>query len=128
MYFLGYGDIFPTTNNGRFFYMVFSVVGIPLVVSVLTACGSIIKAVNMRFFRFLNKCCFKEKPVVNFYSLSFKIVAFYFWNSQILPLWFFLSMHFVCMKNFNFFCFFFFQPMRVTNWLLFSKKNKWSIN
>ena len=67
LHFTGYGDIFPTTNNGRLFYMVFSIVGIPLVVSVLTACGSIIKAVNMRFFRFLNNCCFKDKPAVKFY-------------------------------------------------------------
>ena len=85
IYDLGYGDIYPTTNNGRFFYMIFSLVGIPLVVSVLTACGSIIKAVNKRFFRVLNKCCFDEKPVVSvtyiipgeFFSMPLYLVCIY---------------------------------------------------
>eukprot|EP00111_Clytia_hemisphaerica_P003038 TCONS_00008633-protein len=62
---IGYGDVSPKTDNGRFFYMIFSLFGIPLVVSVLTACGGIIKAINKRFFKFLNRCCFKEKPVIS---------------------------------------------------------------
>lgn len=67
---IGYGDIAPTSEYGRLFYICFSVVGIPLMMILLASCGDIMTLVNKKMFGFFNKCLCKKKKLVSEELLS----------------------------------------------------------
>ena len=52
---IGYGDVYPKTQNGKIFYCCFSVVGIILMMSLLKSCGAIITSINKRFNKFVRR-------------------------------------------------------------------------
>ena len=63
-FFVGYGDVYPVTNNGKFFYVVYSIIAIPLMIGLLASCGDIITGVNKKLFGIINNwVCRKKKWV-----------------------------------------------------------------
>ena len=77
---IGYGDIYPQTQNGKIFYCCFSIVGIILMMSLLSSCGVIMSSINKRFYRAMRKLCpwLKEwsEEFLSFFSLHILFVLY----------------------------------------------------
>lgn len=52
---IGYGHVYPKTDEGKLFYITFSVIGIVLTMTLLRSCGKIIMAINKRFYMLIRR-------------------------------------------------------------------------
>ena len=52
---IGYGHIYPVTDQGKLFYIFFSIIGIALMMTLLRSCGSIITAFNCTLYQFARR-------------------------------------------------------------------------
>ena len=68
--FLGYGDISPKTDHGKLFYIGFSVVSIPLMMTLLVSCGDIMSIMNRKIFGLVQRCLFRKYKLVSFKPIS----------------------------------------------------------
>ena len=67
---LGYGDISPKTDHGKLFYIGFSVVSIPLMMTLLVSCGDIMSIMNRKIFGLVQRCLFRKYKLVSFKPIS----------------------------------------------------------
>ena len=81
---IGYGDVYPQTQNGKIFYCCFSIIGIILMMSLLSSCGVIMSSINKRFYRAMRKLCPWMKrwseEFLSFVSLVFMFVFYLGWG------------------------------------------------
>ena len=77
-FFLGYGDVYPVTKNGRFFYIVYSIIAIPLMIGLLASCGDIITGVNKKLFGVINNWVCRKKKWVKIFVL--RVIFCYNWD------------------------------------------------
>ena len=75
---IGYGDIAPKTDNGKLFYIFFSIIGIILMMTLLRKCGIIISATNRKFYGLINRYLCRNKKIVSEELLSAISVIFIF--------------------------------------------------
>ena len=74
---LGYGHIYPKTYNGRLFYIVFSIIGIALMMTLLKSCGAILAAANKKVYsNAVRRLCRKNRWVKSIFSVPI-LVSFY---------------------------------------------------
>ena len=78
---IGYGDVYPKTQNGRIFYCCFSVVGIILMMSLLRSCGAILTALNKRFYRSVRHYLFRgvkgwSEELLSVVSMTFLFIVY----------------------------------------------------
>ena len=78
---IGYGHVYPQTDEGKLFYIMFSLVGIVLMMTLLRSCGKIIMAINKSFYTFIRDRLFRGKeyisdPMISVLSLSIIFLVF----------------------------------------------------
>ena len=68
---IGYGDLYPKTENGKIFYIFFSIIGIVLFMSLLKRAGYVICASHRKVFGIINTVlCHKGKEIISKEVLS----------------------------------------------------------
>ena len=84
---IGYGDVYPRTNNGKLFYIFFSILGIVLMMTLLKSCGSILTAANKRFYALINRYLFRNKKFISEQLMSVISIIFIFFCFMLLVVW-----------------------------------------
>lgn len=85
---IGYGDISPTTENGKLFYMIFSIFGIGVMMTLLGRCGTIVSAGNNKFFYFIKeKFCSNNNSMISEELLSVISISSCFFFFLVLGYW-----------------------------------------
>ena len=84
---IGYGDVYPRTNNGKLFYIFFSILGIVLMMTLLKSCGSILTAANKRFYALINRYLCRNKKFISEQLMSVISIIFIFFCFMLLVVW-----------------------------------------
>lgn len=62
---IGYGDLSPKTDDGKLFYIFFSIVGIIMMMTLLRRCGTVISAANRMLYNVINTYLCRRKTDEN---------------------------------------------------------------
>ena len=62
---IGYGHVYPKTDNGKLFYIFFSIIGITLMMTLLKSCGSILSSINKMLYSRIKCHLLKNKRLVS---------------------------------------------------------------
>ena len=62
---IGYGHVHPKTDQGKLFYIMFSAIGIVLMMTLLRSCGKIIMTINRKFYKLIRRYLFNEKEYIS---------------------------------------------------------------
>lgn len=77
-FFVGYGNIVPTTTAGRGFCMLFALIGIPFTLTVIADLGRVfataVSAAGKNFPKSLTSKCFTLLKIFGFSSIFFSLV------------------------------------------------------
>ena len=96
---IGYGDLYPTTENGKIFFIFFSLIGILLFISLLKRAGSIISAAQQKMVGFFLNTCLKVKQSMSKEIVSLLSLFLIFCGYLVLGIWY--SMLVDEMKNWS---------------------------
>ena len=58
---IGYGHVYPKTDEGKLFYIFFSIVGIVLMMTLLRSCGKILMVVNKKVYTVIRRIIFNNR-------------------------------------------------------------------
>ena len=75
---IGYGDVSPKTDNGKLFYIFFSIIGIILMMTLLRKCGKVLSAANRKFYGLINRYLCRNKQIVSEQLMSAISIIFIF--------------------------------------------------
>ena len=63
--FSGYGDVAPETEWGKIFYIIFSILGIPVMMTLVVSCGDVMTMINTKLFRLFRRWLCKNSKLVS---------------------------------------------------------------
>ena len=84
---IGYGHVHPKTNNGKLFYIIFSVIGIVLMMTLLRSCGAMIMAINKKINKLIQRRCSGRKEYVSDQLASVISMCLMFLTFMVLVVW-----------------------------------------
>ena len=84
---IGYGHVYPKTDGGKLFYILFSVIGIVLMMTLLRSCGKIIVATNRKFYTLIRRRLCGRKEYVSDQMTSVVSMCFMFLVFMLLVVW-----------------------------------------
>ena len=84
---IGYGHVHPCTDNGKLFYIFFSILGIAMMMSLLKSIGTILTATNKKVYSAISKYLFKDKRVVSVELMSVCSITTMFLIFMLLVIW-----------------------------------------
>ena len=84
---IGYGHVSPKTNNGKLFYIFFSIIGILLMMTLLRSCGIILMAFNKKIHILICHYFSKEREYVGNQLLEIVSMCFMFLVFMVLVIW-----------------------------------------
>ena len=84
---IGYGDISPKTEDGKLFYMIFSIIGIGLMMTLLGRCGTVVTAANQKFFCFIKQRFCSDAGVISEEMLSVVSIILCFFIFLLVGYW-----------------------------------------
>ena len=74
---IGYGDIAPTSQEGRLFLIPYTIIAIPAMMTLLARCGDVLTSANRKLFKVIQKYCCQKKQYVSealFSTISITLV------------------------------------------------------
>ena len=85
---IGYGNVYPTTDGGKIFYIFFSIIGIVAMMTLLRSCGKILMTGNKKFYTLVSRCLCKEKEYVSDQLMSVVSMCFFFLVFMLFVVWY----------------------------------------
>ena len=85
---IGYGNIYPRTNNGKVFYIFFSIIGIVLMMTLLRSCGKILMTLNKNLYTRVSRYLWRDKePYLSNQLMSIISMCTIFLGFMLLVVW-----------------------------------------
>lgn len=85
---IGFGDVVPQTQDGRLFYIFFSIFGIATMMTLLQSCGAILSAANTKFYSLMSRYICGETDLISQELLSVFSITIIFIGFMVAGIWY----------------------------------------